>query len=157
VNAFDINGGSGSVEYRDAVQDDAPFLAEINRQLIEDEWDGGGMSMERLESRMRRWIEEDDYRAVLFLENGITVAYTLVSIDEDSAFIRHFFVLREHRGTGVGRRAIEILFRDIIPPDARVTLDVLASNAPGLGFWRSVGFRDYAVRMERLPAPRPDS
>jgi ribosomal protein S18 acetylase RimI-like enzyme len=139
------------VEYRYAVQDDAPFLADINRQLIQDEWDGGGMSLERLEARMRRWLADDDYRAVLFLEDGTTVAYALVSVDEDSAFIRHFFVLREHRKKGVGRRAIEILLRDIIPPAARVTLDVLASNQAGLGFWRSVGFRDYAVRMERLP------
>lgn len=140
------------MEYRYAVQDDAPLLADINRQLIQDEWDGGGMSLERLEARMRRWLADDEYRAVLFLEDGATVAYSLVSVDEDSAYIRHFFVLHEHRGKGVGRRAIEILLRDVIPPAVRVTLDVLASNRTGQAFWRSVGFHDYAVRMERLPA-----
>jgi GNAT superfamily N-acetyltransferase len=140
------------MEFRYGVEADAPLLADINRQLIEDEWDGGGMSLERLEARMRRWLAEDDYRAVLFLEGGETVAYSLVSIDEDSAFIRHFFVLHEHRGRGVGRRAMEILLRDIVPPEARVTLDVLASNQGGHQFWRSVGFSDYAIRMERLPA-----
>ncbi|HEX6038667.1 GNAT family N-acetyltransferase [Longimicrobium sp.] len=141
------------MEYRLATEDDAPFLADINRQLIEDEWDGGGMSMERLEARMRRWLAEGDYQAVLFLEDGATVAYSLVSVDEDSAYIRHFFVLHEHRGRGVGRRAIGVLFRDIIPSTVRVTLDVLASNRGGLEFWRSVGFHDYAIRMERLPVP----
>ena len=40
----------------------------------------------------------------------------------------------------------------IIPPHVRVTLDVLASNRAGHRFWRSVGFTDYAVRMERVPA-----
>ena len=140
------------MEYRYGVESDAPLLADINRQLIEDEWGGGGMSLARLEERMRRWLVEDDYRAVLFQENGETIAYSLVSIDEDSAFIRHFFVLHEHRGRGVGRRAIETLFRDIIPPELRTTLDVLASNVGGHQFWRSVGFSDYAVRMERLPA-----
>jgi len=139
------------MEFRYAEESDAPLLADINRQLIEDEWDGGGMSLERLESRMRRWITEGDYKAVLFNEDGNVVAYALVSLDEDSAFIRHFFVLHEHRRGGVGRRAIEVLFRDIIPPTVRVTLDVLASNQGGLHFWRSVGFQDYAVRMERLP------
>ena len=143
------------MEYRYATEEDAPFLAEINRQLILDEWDGGGMSLERLESRMRRWLAEDDYKAILFLEGGATVAYSLVSVDEDSAYIRHFFVLHEHRGRAVGRRAIEILFRDIIPPTLRVTLDVLASNTGGAAFWRSVGFHDYAIRMERLPAAPP--
>ena len=139
------------MEFRYAVESDAPLLADINRQLIDDEWDGGTMSQDRLESRMRRWLAEGDYQALLFLESGTTVAYSLVSVDEDSAFIRHFFVLREHRGRGIGRSAMEILLQQIIPPTARVTLDVLASNRVGHRFWRSVGFGDYAVRMERLP------
>jgi ribosomal protein S18 acetylase RimI-like enzyme len=140
------------MEFRYAVESDAPFLADINRQLIQDEWDGGGMSLERLEARMRRWLADDEYRAVLFAEGGNTVAYALVSLDEDSAYIRHFFVLHEHRRAGVGPRAVDLLFREIIPPGFRVTLDVLASNQGGHRFWRSVGFRDYAIRMERLPA-----
>lgn len=139
------------MDFRYAVESDAPMLAEINRQLIHDEWGAEGMSIERLESRMRRWLIEGDYTAVLFHEQGVTVAYSLLSLDEDSAFIRHFFVLHGHRTRGVGRKAIEILFRDIIPPTARATLDVLASNRAGRRFWHSVGFTDYAVRMERLP------
>jgi ribosomal protein S18 acetylase RimI-like enzyme len=138
------------MHYRFATESDAPLLAEINRQLIEDEWGGGGMELEHLERRMRRWIEEGDYHAVLFLEDGATVAYSLVSIDDDSAYIRHFFVLHEHRGRGLGRRALETLLREIIPPHVRITLDVLASNTVGHAFWRSVGFTDYAIRMEHL-------
>jgi ribosomal protein S18 acetylase RimI-like enzyme len=139
------------MEFRYAVDDDAPLLAEINHQLIQDEWGGGGMPLEHLERRMRRWIEEGEYHAILFLEDGKTVAYSLVSIDEDSAYIRHFFVLHEHRGRGAGRRAIEILLREVVPRDVRITLDVLASNEVGHAFWRSVGFADYAIRMELLP------
>ncbi|HEU0012698.1 MAG TPA: GNAT family N-acetyltransferase [Longimicrobium sp.] len=139
------------MEFRYATEADAPMLADINHQLIQDEWGGGGMSLDRLEARMRRWLADGDYTAVLFLEEGETVAYSLVSMDEDSAFIRHFFVLHAHRRRGAGRRAVELLFREIIPPTFRVTLDVLASNRAGHGFWRSVGFSDYAIRMERLP------
>ncbi len=139
------------MELRYASEGDAAFLADINRQLIEDEWGGGGMSLERLEARMLRWIRDDEYRAVLFQEDDATVAYSLVSLDEDSAFIRHFFVLKEHRGRGVGRRAIDTLFAQVIPAGFRTTLDVLASNRGGHQFWRSVGFTDYAVRMEHLP------
>lgn len=146
---------SALLDYRIAEAADAPFLAEINRQLIEDEWGGGGMSAERLESRMRRWLADDEYRAVLFHEHGETVAYALVSLDEDSAYIRHFFVLAAHRRGGTGRRAVETLLRAVIPPGARVTLDVLASNVVGHRFWRSVGFADYAIRMERLPDAAP--
>ncbi|WP_420128582.1 GNAT family N-acetyltransferase [Longimicrobium sp.] len=139
------------MEIRYATEGDAPFLADINRQLIEDEWGGGGMSLERLEARMRRWIADEEYRAVLFQEENATVAYALVSLDEDSAFIRHFFVLKDHRGRGVGRRAIDTLFDRVIPAGFRTTLDVLASNQGGHRFWGSVGFSDYAIRMERLP------
>jgi GNAT superfamily N-acetyltransferase len=143
------------MDYRIAVESDAPFLADINRQLIEAEWGVGGMSAERLEARMRRWLADDEYRALLFQEGGTTVAYALVSVDEDSAYVRHFFVLPAHRRGGTGRRAVELLLRQVIPPTARVTLDVLASNQSGHRFWRSVGFRDYAIRMERLPTPAP--
>jgi ribosomal protein S18 acetylase RimI-like enzyme len=139
------------MEYRYAVESDAPFLAEINRQLIEDEWDGGGMSLERLEARMRRWLADEDYKALLFQEDGSTVAYSLISVDEDTSYIRHFFVLHEHRGRGVGRSAMELLVKEIVPLSSRVTLDVLASNETGRHFWRSVGFGDYAIRLERLP------
>lgn len=128
-----------------------PLLARINRQLIEDEWGGGGMSIERLEARIRRWLAEGEYQAMLFEEHGATVAYALVSADEESAYIRHFFVMPEHRRGGTGRRVIDLLLRDVVPPTARVTLDVLASNDAGHRFWRSVGFADYAIRMERLP------
>ncbi len=141
-----------AMDYREAVESDAPMLARINRQLIEDEWGGGGMSLERLEAPVRRWLSEGEYRALLFREHGETVAYALVSVeDDDSAYIRHFFVLPAHRGGGVGRRAVTTLLREVIPPAARITLDVLASNRAGHGFWRSVGFRDYAIRMEHLP------
>ena len=139
------------MNYRIAVDSDAPLLADINQQLIRDEWGGGGMELEHLEARMRRWIEEGDYTAVIFLEDDATVAYSLVSIDEDSAYIRHFFVLHEHRGRGFGRQAIAILLGEIIPPGHRITLDVLASNRVGHAFWRSVGFGDYAIRMELFP------
>lgn len=140
------------MHYRAAVPNDAPTLADINRQLIEDEWGGGGMSLERLEARIRGWLEEDDHRALIFEEDGAMVAYALVILDEDSAYIRHFFVLRAHRGRGIGRRVMEVLLREVIPPGARITLDVLASNRTGHRFWRSMGFGDYSVRMERLPA-----
>jgi GNAT superfamily N-acetyltransferase len=109
------------------------------------------MSLERLERRIHRWLEEDDYQGFLFEEDGATVAYALLSLDEDSVYVRHFYVLDAHRRRGMGGRVVELLLREIIPPTARVTLDVLASNRAGHDFWRSVGFSDYAIRMERLP------
>lgn len=138
------------MHHRDADDADVPFMAAINRELIAHE-SGGGMSQERAEARLRRWMADGEYRALLLEEGGATVAYVLLSVDEDSAYIRQFFVLPEHRRGGVGRRAVAHLLREVIPPTARVTLDVLASNDGAHAFWRSVGFTDYAVRMERSP------
>ena len=140
---------------RKAEESDVALLARINQQLIEDEWGGGGMPLDRLEARIRRWLEEGEYQAVLFEEKGDVIAYALVHTDEESAYIRHFFVLPEHRRGGVGRRVVDTLMKDVIPPTARVTLDVLASNRTGHRFWHSVGFTDYAIRMERLPSIPP--
>ena len=142
---------------RKAEEADIPLLARINKQLIEDEWGGGGMPLHRLEARIRRWLEEGEYQAILFEEKDATVAYALVHTDEESAYIRHFFVLPEHRRGGIGRRVVDTLMKDVIPPTARTTLDVLASNRTGHRFWHSVGFTDYAIRMERLPTtPVPE-
>lgn len=141
-----------AMEMRPATRYDVPALARGNRELILDEWNVGETpSLERLEARMERWLEEGDYRAVIFEEEGTAVGYALFSTDEESAYIRQFFVFQERRRGGVGRRAMELLLSEAIPPTARVTLDVLASNQAGHGFWRSAGFADYSVRMERLP------
>lgn len=142
---------------RDATASDAPLLARANQELIREEWRGEGMSLPRLEERMRRWITEEDYRAVVFEEGEAAVAYCLFSVDEESAYIRHFFVFPEHRGRGVGSGAMRRLLDDLIPRTARVTLDVLAANRAGHAFWRSAGFTDYSVRMERLPAEETPS
>jgi ribosomal protein S18 acetylase RimI-like enzyme len=139
------------MDIRDAVEADAPMLAGINARLIEDEWGGGTMSLERLEERMRRRINDDEYRVLLFHERGNDVAYALVTADDESAFIHHFYVMPDYRGDGLGREALELLFREVIPPTARVTLDVLASNESGRAFWRAAGFNEYSVRMERAP------
>lgn len=151
----EVRDSAPELTCRDASAAEARLLADINRQLIEDEWGGGGMSVEALEARMRRWISEDEYRAIVFEQRKTIVAYALVSIEEDSAYIRHFFVLRDHRGSGLGRQAIAVLFDKVIPRDVRVTLDVLASNRVGYDFWRSMRFVDYAIRMERLPDESP--
>ena len=139
------------MEIRNAVEADAPLLALINQRLVEDEWGGGSTSLERLEERARRRINDDEYRVLLFHHRGNDVAYALLTVDDESAFIQHFYVMPEHRGDGIGRQAMELLLRDVIPPTARVTLDVLASNESGRAFWKSAGFNDYSVRMERAP------
>ena len=43
--------------------------------------------------------------------------------------------------------------REPVARSARIRLDVLIGNAGGIQFWRSVGFEDYCITMERTNQP----
>ena len=105
------------------------------------------MTIEQLAERMNKWIE-GEYTAVLF-EIGEVVAYALYRNAEDSIYLRQFFVYREHRRQGLGRRAMQLLFREIWPKGKRITVEVLTGNASAIQFWRSVGFVDYSLALEK--------
>ena len=58
-------------------------------------------------------------------------------------------MVRERRREGFGRAMVALLESDFFPRGKRVTLSVLVHNEVGLAFWRSVGFEDYCVVMEK--------
>ena len=134
--------------YRLTTQADVPFLAELNHQLIRDEGHRNPMTVPELADRMRKWLESD-YTAVLFETNEI-VAYALYRNSGDSICLRQFFVHRNHRRKGIGKRAMKILFQEVWPKDKRITVEVLIHNS-AINFWRSVGFADYSLALEKLP------
>lgn len=136
------------MEHRVAGTADLPVLAELNRQLIEDEGHSNPMSVAELEDRMRGWIARA-YTAVLFTENGRVVGYALYRTDNTGIFLRQFFICRGERGKGLGRQAMARLCRCVWPAGALVTLEALAANRAGLAFWRALGFEDYAVTLRR--------
>jgi hypothetical protein len=47
---------------------------------------------------------------------------------------------------------MSILRGQVWPADRRLTVEVLLSNHTGLCFWRAVGYRDYCIELEILPA-----
>lgn len=138
------------MHHRLAISDDAPFLGELNHQLIQDEGHRNPMSAHELRERMRKWIESD-YRAILFEQNSKIVAYALYREEKELVYLRQFFVQRAFRRSGVGRQCIEILFSEVWPQDKRITVDVLSQNSGGISFWRSVGFSDYCLTMDICP------
>jgi GNAT superfamily N-acetyltransferase len=149
------------MQYRHATDEDLDLLAGWNRQLIEDEGHRNAMDERLLRARMAGWLE-GEYKAVIFLEAGGTqgagtgrapepVAYALYCPGEESLYLRQFFVRRDRRREGLGRRAIELLRREIWPPDRRLTVDVLAANHSAVAFWRAVGYRDYSITLEIEP------
>jgi ribosomal protein S18 acetylase RimI-like enzyme len=147
-----------TIELRRATLDDAPLLATLNRQLIEDERSRNPMSDAELEARMRGWLAAD-WTAVLIVREEAVVGYALYQERHDPYFparrtiyLRQLFVGRDQRGRGVGRAAIATLLREWFPADATVELDVLETNPAGQRFWRSVGFAPYATTYQRPPA-----
>jgi hypothetical protein len=46
-------------------------------------------------------------------------------------------------------RGLEWLSQNAWRDRRRIRIDVLVGNQAGIGFWRSVGFRDYCLTMER--------
>jgi predicted acetyltransferase len=138
------------MNYRTANLNDCPLLAELNRQLIQDEGHRNPMSLSELERRMKEWLSED-YAAVLFEDGGEVVAYALFREQADEVYLRHLFVIRSKRRKGIGRKAMQILRSRIWPMDKRLTVSVLISNQTAIDFWRAVGYRDYSMTLEILP------
>ena len=141
--------------YREATVGDYPLLAEINHQLIRDEGHRNPMNVTELTERMRGWLAGGDYRAILFEGAAGPVAYALFRTESGAGiYLRQFFVSREHRRKHVGAEAIDLLFREVFPAGGRVTLEVLAGNELGRGFWEAVGFRSHAITLERFNEAR---
>ena len=137
--------------FRAAKLDDCSRLAELNHQLIRDQGHRNPMTVPELELRMRAWLS-GEYRAVVYEDGGEVVAYALFREQEQEIYLRQLFVVRHRRSQGLGRRAVEILRSQVWPKDKRLTVDVLTANERALSFWRSVGYRDYALSLEILPS-----
>lgn len=138
------------LEYRSAVQDDLDLLAEWNYQLIRDEGHRNPMTVPELKERMRGWLE-GEYQARLFLLHGEPAAYSLYRENQNEIYLRQFFVRRDLRRQGIGRRAITLLRSEIWSQHKRLTVEVLTANQVAVAFWHSVGYRDYSLCLEILP------
>lgn len=107
------------------------------------------MTVPELEQRMRDWLA-GEYRAVIFEDGGEVVAYGLYREQSDRIYLRQLFVVRHRRRLGLGRRTVEILCSQVWRKDRRLTVEVLVANQGGVAFWRSVGYKDYALTLEKL-------
>ena len=143
------------MEYRLADLSDVALLAQANSRLIVDEGYRQALSLADLEARWEDWLNSA-YRAVIFEEAGSLVAYALYSFKEDGVYLRQFFVERGSRRRGAGREAFSLLRDEIWRPGIRVTVDALVHNEGAAEFWRSLGFRDYAITFE-LDDERPEA
>ena len=138
------------MNHRPATLEDCARLAELNHQLIHDEGHRNTMTVPELEARLADWLSSG-YAAVIFEVKKEMAAYALYREQPHEIYLRQIFVVRSHRRQGIGRKAFQILRTKIWPADRRLTLEVLAHNAPALAFWRSLGCQDYSLKLEILP------
>jgi len=88
------------------------------------------------------WLEDDGDHPLILVEAGRRVGFALVN-QAPSPHVRpgmdyrmaEFFVLRRHRGQGIGRRAVFALFDRF---RGRWEVSELARNAVAIAFWRRV-------------------
>lgn len=88
------------------------------------------------------WLEDDDDHPLLIVESGRRVGFALVNqapsphVQPGMDFrMSEFFVLRQHRGRGIGRRAVFALFDRF---RGKWEIAELPRNEPAIAFWRRV-------------------
>ena len=141
------------MRYRIATAADAHLLAPMNHRLIRDEGHRNSMSVAELETRMQAWLDSE-YQVVLFEDEQGIAGYALYKREPDWIYLRQFFVQSDRRRRGIGAAAMTWLLENVWNDAPRVRLDVLVGNTEGIEFWRSLGFADYCVTMEKLVASR---
>ncbi len=134
---------------------DVDLLAQLNRQLDEDEPHPSPLPPSALTERMRRWIGNGEYEVLLFRSGDQLIGYAVWRAEEFGSYLRHFFICRDRRGQGWGRAAVQLLCRDVFPKDRPVNLDAVVGNEKSLAFWRAVGFQDFSIGMQLKAGATP--
>jgi len=127
--------------------EDASILAEMNKQLIEDEKANNTMDKTQLQNRMTNFLT-NGYEAFFFIANDEIVGYALCDMTKEPVFLRQFFIKREERRKHYGKAAFESLLGKIGAKE--IDIDVLTWNETGIKFWEKIGFEEQWKRMRYI-------
>ena len=138
-----------------ATQSDIPLLAQMNHHLVED-MDAQNGSIDRYTARFHSWIGGGHWQVDLFDHDNSVVGYAVYQRRQDHfdrslgvTFIRHFFIARNVRRSGLGTLAFNTLLETRFNRATTVTLDILPSTPDAHGFWQSLGFETYYTVLKR--------
>lgn len=143
-----VPGTPPHLNYRHATEHDCLLLAELNQQLIHEEGHRHRMTISELKQRLSGWLA-GEHRAIIFETHGSLAAYVLFLEQAEQITVLQLFVMPAHRGKGLDRRAVELLHEEVWAPSKRMSVDVLTSNAKAVAFWRSFGYGDHALTLEK--------
>jgi GNAT superfamily N-acetyltransferase len=138
---------SHELKFRFAVENDVPWLAGMNRELIRDEGHRNKMSLAELEQRMLDFLN-NKYEAVIVSSGRNDIGYVLYKKEPEWLYLRQIFVIDKMRHKGIGCRIIEWLRDNPWKDFKTIRTDVLVDNSIGINFWKAVGFKEYCITME---------
>jgi ribosomal protein S18 acetylase RimI-like enzyme len=126
---------------------EAPLLAGLNFQLMEDEAHPYPLDLPALTERMTRWIA-GEYEVLLFRRGTRVAGYAAWRLEDRGAYLRHLFICRDQRRLGLGRAAMKLLCRDVFPKDRPIQIEAAVWNKDAIAFWHAIGFQDFGLSME---------
>jgi ribosomal protein S18 acetylase RimI-like enzyme len=126
--------------------DNLPLLAQLNKQLYEDEKNDNIPEIDVLEERLKCSIEQGS-KAYLFIENGEIAGYALVRTQLSPYYLSHFFICNNMRRKGLGTAAFNLLMNELNTNS--IDLDVFCWNERGQAFWKSLGFKERCIIMRK--------
>jgi len=132
------------IQIRKCTIEDIPKLAFLNKQLIDDEKSTNSMTVNKLEERMRGFLDTE-YDAFFFVAREDIVGYALVKNTCIPLYLRQFLIDRKYRKMHYGTAAFHALLQylDVKTMD----IEVLPWNEPGMRFWESLGFHELSRYM----------
>jgi ribosomal protein S18 acetylase RimI-like enzyme len=133
------------ITLRECTIEDTNILAEMNKQLIEDERATNTMDIDQLKERMAVFIK-DGYKAFLFTSENTIIGYSLIDMTKEPVYLRHFFIKREERRRHYGKESFRALI-EYLKID-KLEIDVYDWNDIGKEFWKSLGFKNKWTRMK---------
>lgn len=124
--------------------DDTKKLAELNKQLIEDEHSSNPMSIDELQERMSGFLSTE-YSAYYFMEGEDIIGYALVRNNCTPPYLRQFLIDRKYRGQHYGTKAFHMLLEHL--GVTSIDIEVLTVNKSGAAFWETCGFKELSRYM----------
>jgi len=135
------------IEIKECTLEDTALLAEMNKQLIEDEISNNKMDVFQLKNRMIDFLN-NGYKAFFFTVSNEIVGYALCDMTKEPKYLRQFFIKREERRKHYGKIAFEILLDKTGIKE--IEIDVLKWNETGIKFWEEIEFVEQSKKMKYI-------
>ncbi len=125
------------MDYRAMTIDDHPAASALWRATP-----GVGLSSADTREAVQAFLARNPGLSFVAEEGGALVGTALAGSDGRRGYLYHVAVQPDFRGRGVGARLVELCLDALRAQGiAKCHLFVMADNAPGIAFWKAVGWQ----------------